>query len=236
MSINKESFFSHKNITVQDFFAELFRRWYLCAIIILTCLAVALVYAKVLSTPMYDSKARLYIVNKTVDNISSSDLAVSTYLVNDFAEIIMDKVILNDVAADLNNKFTVNQLSSFLSVEIPLSTRIIQVTARTTDPETSKQVVDSVCRISEQKLVEVMGLDRVTVISEGSLPKAPSVPNTRRIISVGLIISLFLSTLAVYLFIVTDNKIASSIDIEKYLGINVLATIPYNASKSKTKS
>lgn len=236
MSINKETFVSRKSVSVQDFFVELFRRWYICVVIIAVCLGIAFTYANIVLTPRYDSRARLYIVNKTTETINSSDVSVSTFLANDFAEIIVDRVILTDVAADLGNKYTVSQLSSFLSVEIPVGTRIIQVTARTPDPETSKQVVDSVCRISEQKMVEVMGLDRVTIISEGSLPKFPSVPNTSRIMMLGFIASLFLSTFTIYVFIITDNKISSSKDVEKYLGINVLATIPFNQSKQKIKS
>jgi len=235
MTSNKNSFSTQKNINVLDFLYELARRWYLCLAVIIACLFISLVYTKVLVTPMYDSTARLYIVNKSSENISTSDFSISTYLANDFSEIIVDKVVLKDVAKELNNKYTVAELKNALSVEIPQSTRIIQVTARTENAKKSKEIVDALCTVSEEALVDIMGLDRVTVVSEGSLAINPSIPNTRRNLFLGFVFSLAICVLLVYLIIITDNKVSSAKDIEKYLGINVLATIPYNQGKQKAR-
>lgn len=234
MSTNKDSsFIAQKNVTLQDFLIEFARRWFVYVAIILAGIIISFSYAKFFVTPLYDSSARLYIINKASQTINSSDFSISTYLTNDFSEIITDKAVLEKVEKDLNNKFSLKQLKAFVSVEVPESTRIIQVTARTPDPKDSKAIVDSICKVSEQSLVEIMGLDRVTIISEGSLPNTPSVPDTSNIVLIGFIFALFVSTAVAYIFTITDNKISSSKDVEKYLGINVLATIPYNPNKQQ---
>lgn len=234
MSTNKDlSFIAQKSVSLQDFLIEFARRWFLYVAIILAGVIVSFSYAKFLITPLYDSTARLYIINKASQTINSSDFSISTYLTNDFSEIITDRAVLTKVESDLNNKFTVQQLKSYITVDVPESTRIIQVTARTPKPEDSKAIVNSVCKVSKEALVEIMGLDRVTVISEGVLPNTPSVPHTSNIVLIGFVFASFISIIVAYLFTITDNKISSSKDVEKYLGINVLATIPYNPNKQQ---
>lgn len=227
----EQNYFNIKNINIFEYVLEVIHRWYICVAVIVVSLAVSLVYSTLIVTPQYDSTAKLYVVNKETSTISSSDFSISTYLVNDFSEIILDRLVLDEVAAQLGNKYTFSQLRSSLSVNIPQGTRIIAITARTPSASLSKQIVDTICRVAEQSLAEKIGLDRVTVISEGSFSKNSAVPNIQNNLLIALAISVCISLAVVFLIYLADNKISSSKDVEKYLDIKVLATIPYNRGK-----
>lgn len=231
----EQSLFQNKSITLSEYLSSMLRHWYICAAAVVVCVATALFYSCVIVTPLYDSTAKLYVVNKGSETVNSSDFSISTYLTNDFSEIIVDRLVLDEVAEQLGNKYTFSQLKSFLSVEVPQSTRIIAVTARTDDPELSKQIVDTLSRVAQVSLAEKIGLDRVTVISEGTLPGGPSVPNTERNLGIALLCALCIFCGAVFLICITDNKISSSEDVEKHLGISILATIPYNRSRHQAQ-
>lgn len=231
MSDNINYSFMQKNINLRDFALEFVRRRYIVAAIVAICLLISFIYSTLIATPLYASRAKLYVVNKQSQNITSSDMSVSTYLARDFAEIIVDDIVLDKVSEALDGKYTTNQLKSILEIEIPESTRIISVTAFSPNAEDSKRIVDSICTVSQNTLVEIMDLDKIEILSEGKISKNPSTPVISNNLFTGLITGILISVSVVFIIYSLDNKISSSNDVEKYLGITVLATIPYNSSK-----
>ena len=231
MSDNTNYSFTQKSISVKDIALEFMQRRYIVAIIIACALLVSFIYSTFIATPLYSSQAKLYVVNKQSQNITSSDLSVSTYLARDFAEIIVDDVVLDKVAESLDGKYTTGQLKSFISIEIPESTRIISITVLSPKAEDSKKIADSICTVSQDTLVELMDLDKIEILSEGKVSKTQTSPVLSSNLLFGLICGIIISIAAVFAIYSFDNKISSSQDVEKYLDITVLATIPYNTSK-----
>lgn len=224
-----------KNIDSSELLFTAIKKWYviLCSIII--SLIIALVYTTVFVTPMYASVAKIIIFNKQ-ETTSANDLELSSslYLAKDFKEIITDKMVLNDVSAKLGNKYTISQLKGFISINNPQNTRIIEITAHSPNPEDSKKIVDAVCEVSQANLVELMGLDRITLISNGDVAKKPAKPNILNNSLLGLLIGALLGVFIILIIYITDNKITCAEDVERLFDITVLATIPYN-NKQKIK-
>ena len=76
-----------------------------------------------------------------------------------------------------------------------------------------------------------MDLDKIEILNEGKVPRGKTSPILSNNLLLGLLCGIILSVTTVYLIYSMDNKISSSKDVEKYLGLTVLATIPYNSSK-----
>ncbi len=211
------------------------KRWFIVVPILVISLLLSFIYSTFIATPMYDSTAKLYVVNKETQVVNSADFSISTYLTNDFTEIIGDMVVLEEVAEDIGNKYDVNTLKGFIQVSQPENTRIIEIRVRSPKAEDSKKIADSICRISQDKLVDVMGFDRINIIRDGSLEKNPSSPSTPLNLIYALAFGIIVSAIIVIAIYLTDNKISTQQDVEKYLNLNVLASIPYNQSKQKPK-
>lgn len=226
---------SKKTIDFGEFFILALKRWFIVVPIMVISLLLSFFYSSFIATPMYDSTAKLYVVNKETQIINSVDFSISTYLTNDFTEIIGDIVVLEEVANETGNKYTVDQLKSFITVAQPENTRIIEITVRSPEAADSKKIADSICRISQDKLVDVMGFDRINVIREGSLAEVPSVPNLILNLIYAFLFGFIISAIVVLIIYLSDNKISTPKDVEKYLNLNVLACIPFNQSKPKTK-
>ncbi len=231
MSDNINNSFLQKSITLKDFIYEFLKWKYVVAIILAVSLLASIIYSAIIATPLYSSKAKLYVVNNESQNITSSDISVSTYLARDFANIIADDIIIDKVVEATDKKYTSNQIKSFLNVEIPENTRIISVTVLSPNANDSKKIVDSICTISQNTLVEIMDLDKIEILSEGKVAKNPSSPNLANNLVIGFGLGLFISLLLIFSSYYFNNKLSSSKDVEKYLGLTVLATIPYNSSK-----
>lgn len=230
MSNNNANNTTQKTITLNGLFTTALRHWRILVPLIVVCFVLTVIYSAFIVTPMYTSTAKLYIINKvsSSNQITSTDFNISTYLTNDFKEILSDEVILSEVAEELNNKYSCGTLQSFLDIKAPESTRIIEIKVTSPNAKDSKKIADSICRISEEKLPEILGLDRVKIIRNGSLAKNPTSPNVSADAFKGLIAGIILATALAFLIMLTDNNITSSDDVEKILGISVLTTIPYN--------
>lgn len=221
--------------TVKNIAFAALNKWYIFFAVLAVCVIISLVYSYVLVTPLYDSTGKLYIRNKEAQNINTGDLSVSSYLANDYENLIVDRAVLDEVSRDLDYKYSYAQLRAAVTVVNPESTRFLEITARTKSAEDSKKIVDSVCKVSEEKLVELLGIDRVVIIRGGSLSKSPSVPNVSRNLFNGVFAAVFIYAVIICAVYFLNDKINEPEDIEKYLEISVLGTIPYNQNKSRVK-
>lgn len=222
-------------LNIKDLIITALNKWYIFCALLCAFLIVSLVYTLLLVTPLYDSTGKLYITNKESQNITTSELSVSMYLTNDYVNLIVDRAVLDEVARDLDNDYTYAQLKSAITVTNPEDTRFLEITARSPSAEDSKRIVDSVCRVSQEKLVELLGIDRVVIIRNGNLSTSPSVPNLSRNLLGAVIIAVFIYAAFVCVLCLMDDKIDSPEDVEKFLNMSVLGNIPFNQSKSKAK-
>ena len=225
-----------KNITVSDLIFESLKRWYFIVGAIVAALLITFIYTSNFMTPMYTSRAKILVLSKQTGNqYTSTDFSISTYLSNDFAEIIVDTPVLEPTSEDLDGKYSVNSLKGIVSVNKPENTRIIEISARTPVPEDSRAIVDSVCKNAKETLVDLMNLDSIEILTKATTPTSPSSPNLSYNLVIAFFAAFLISELVIALNFIYNNKISSPDDIQKYLGLNVLATIPYNHSKIKGK-
>lgn len=234
MSNNTQNSIIQKNISLNSYFGAISRYWKLLLSIFVAFLLVFNFYYFYLSTPLYKSTAKLYIINKASDfnQLTTSDLSISTYLTRDFTEILQDEVVLSEVAEELSNKYTIAKIKRFLNVSTAENTRIIEIVVTSPNANDSKQIADSICRISQDKLVEIMGLDRVKIIRDGNLPSNPSSPNFKIDFLNSISYSVILTLALAFIILISDNKLSSCDDVEELLELNILTTIPYTSHKA----
>lgn len=138
-------------------------KWKLFICLAALFIAAAYVYSSFLVTPLYDSTGKIYIMNKNSDGISTADISVSTYLTRDYENLIADSAVLSEVSAELGKKYLVGELKRAVSVKNPDGTRFIEITVRTASANDSKVIVDTVCTVAQKKIIELLGVDRVTI-------------------------------------------------------------------------
>lgn len=223
-------------ISVTDLLFKLIEKWYIVVTSLLVFVLYAVIYVKFFCTPMYSSTAKLFIFNTESVQQSTSEITISTYLARDYAELITDRTVLEDVIKNLNLDYNYNALKSAVTINNPEGTRILEITVQSPDANRSKRIADEICVVAQEKIVELMGIGRVNIISEGFVPKSPSSPIMRKYVTTAAVSALIFSAIVVFIMFITNDKIESEDDINKYLELSVLATIPYNNTSTKKKS
>lgn len=231
-----ETYNQKPEITVFDILNKLIEKWYVVVVSIVVFVLTASIYVNFFCVPLYSSTAKLFIFNTETEGQSSSEITISTYLARDYAELIVDRTVLETVIDNLGLKYSYSGLKSAVSVNNPEGTRILEITARTKDGKLSKEIADEVCKVSQEKIVDLMGIGRVNIISKGHIPSNPSYPNKGQFIWTAFAASLIFSGLIIFLLIITSDKIESEDDVQRYLDLTVLATIPYASVTAKRKT
>ncbi len=221
-------------IRPQELFRQLLRRWYVAVCILLAFLLGAIFYTKVICTPLYSSTSKLYVAKRSDEQVTSSDLSVSTYLARDYAELIADRTVLNTVIERLDLNYSYNSLKGRVSIGNPESTRILTVTVTTHDPKLSMDIAQAIGEVAQEKIVELLNVDYVNIISDAYMPTHPSSPNLESNIGYSMLFAVVVVLITMVILNFFDDKINGISDVEKYLGISVLGSIPY--AKSKTGS
>ena len=122
-----------------------------------------------------------------------------------------------------------------VSISSVSGSHVLYVSVTTESPEVSQILANALCSRGADMMEKIYGLDPIFVISEGRLPRSPS--NSVSVMKPAAM-AVF-AGLALYgLFVlvkISDNKINTREDIEKYLGLSVLGEIPVASAKTRKK-
>ena len=219
------------------FFVLLYKLWIIIIAGILTA-TIAGVYSKYYIIPIYESTAQLYVINReyTDSFITWNDLESGDYLTQDYKILVKSRPVTEEVIRSLNLNLTHEELAGMISVEVPTDTRIVNITVSDPDPQIAKQLADAVAKVSSEQLVDVMQMEMVNIVEYGGLATYPSSPNLTRNIMLGGIVGAFIAIAIIVLMYLKNDSIKTAEDIERYLGMTTLSTIPLDGGISKKKS
>ena len=110
-----------------------------------------------------------------------------------------------------------------ITTETPTDTRIMSISVTDDDPKEAKQIADTLRKAVSVQITEIMNADSVNTVEEGNLPTSPSSPNVKKNMMLGALI------------FILDDTVKTPDDVEKYLGLNVLTSIPIQEGSSAPK-
>ena len=132
--------------------------------------------------------------------------------------------------AQLKLDMTHEELLKKLSVDTPTDTRVVSITVTDTDPYTAAQIANAVRDIASQ---QVMDIKAVNVVETANIPDEPSSPSVPKNGVIGGLLGILLAAAVVIIVYLTNDTVKTPEDVEKYLGLSVLGTIPYSSKMGK---
>ena len=204
--------------------------WEKILIIIATGLIVGLagfLISKFLITPKYESETKLYVLNRANDSATTlSDVQLSTHLTKDYQILVTSAPVMNQVIKELKLDMKASELASTISVDTPSDTRVLQITVTSDDPQRAKVIADKVAEVSSEKICDIMKIEQVNVIEEGSISEQPAVDTVQKWTLIGLALGIVLSCAVIIVRSMLDDTVKTTEDVEKYFNLSTLAVIP----------
>ena len=190
--------------------------------------------------PVYTSSTMLYIVNKTTTLTSLTDLQLGTQLTKDYKVLVTSRPITGQVMTNLDLNLSHEQLVKKIKVDNPTDTRILTISVEDTDPYMAKSIADEFASVASARMAEIMDSAPPNIVEEAYLPTQKTKPSITKNTMIGGLAGVFLAGAIILVLFVMNDAIKTPEDVEKYLGLNTLATIPVfegetGAKKKKSK-
>ena len=215
----------------------LFHWLWLLAVAGLVAGAIAFSYSAFILTPMYTSTTKVYILSKqgNDDKMTYSDTQLANNITKDFKEMIKSRTVVERVIQELNLNESYGSLAGRISVSNATDTRVVGISVKDADPKKAQMLANAIRDVAAEHIREVMDLEAVNVVDEANLPTSPSEPSKKKYTLIGVLIGVVLCAGVLILRFYLDDSIKSSDDIEKYLGLSTLASIPVFESEEDAK-
>ena len=182
---------------------------------------------KFLIIPQYQSTTSIYVLSRQSDaNLTSSDMTVSTQLTNDYVQLIKTVTVAERVIEDLNLDMTPAQLLQKVSVSPATNARIIYISVLDPDPEEAQQIANTVREEASMMIQKVMNSEAVNIVDVANLPLNKYSPSLAKNCLIGGLLGAFLTIAVILIQHFMNDTIRTAEDVEKYLGMSVLGSIP----------
>ena len=184
-------------------------------------------YTYFLVPDKYTATSKMYMVSASSDAVVNlSDLNLGSSLSNDYVELMKSRPVLEDVIDKLELPYNYEQVLGMISLGVVNNTRIVQISAVSTDPHEAMNIANQVARTAKIQLPKVMEAPSPTIVEDAVLPVRRSSPSLSRNVIIGALALLVVVIAILTVLYLQDDTIKSSEDMEKKLGIMPLAVIP----------
>lgn len=198
---------------------------------------IALLGTIVLITPTYKSTTSLYVMSneEKSTSVNNTDLQAGTLLTKDYEEIIKSREVIEEALTSLDIDADYGTILKDLSVNTPDDTRVIYITVTYTDPYTAADIANAVRRAAIQRIQSIIDVKTVKVVSDANVPVHKEGPSYSKAALVGAFAGALLAVIILVIMALANDTIRTGDDIEKYLHISLLGTIPIAEGEKRSK-
>ena len=184
--------------------------------------------------PKYSSTAKLYILTSSTSLTSLADIQIGTSLTKDYVQLVQSRPVVEEVIDKLNINRTYDELLDQVTVTNPSDTRLLVITAVDRDPLLAKDIVDQFAEVSKAGISRIMKTEEPSIVELGYADNEPISPSLFKNTAIGGLLGFLLAAAAIVVAYLLNDTVKTTEDVEKYLGLNVLAAIPMREDDEKT--
>ena len=220
---------------VELFYVFLNRIW-----LLVICMAIggaaAFAWTACFIKPVYKTSAEIYVVSASNNSVVNlTDLQIGNTVKTDYMELMLSRPVLEKVIESLNVNKTVSQIRSMVSITNKTDTRILQITATSTDPQLATDVANELATQSILMLPDIMENEPPNLVSTALFPTAPAGPSIVKNTLLGAILGFVLCGAVLVVIFLSDRSFKGADDMQKYFGMMPLAVVPTVQFETKSK-
>ena len=183
--------------------------------------------------PEYKSTSTLLLIPNDAETVTSSDLTLNSGLISTYGNIAKNSKVLKQVINNLNLNISEEQLLNKIEINIIKDTHIMEMSVSDTDPQMAMNITKELANVFLNEIKQIYNLNNIGIVDEAQLPDTPYNINHIKdmfvFVCMGIVVS-FAYIVIIYLF---DNTIKKEEDIEEYIKIKSLGSVPINNDKSE---
>ena len=223
-------------IDLRELFYVLIGRLHVILLAAILGAVTGLFVSVVIMTPKYESSTSIYVLSKQDGNaITYTDLQTGTQITKDYTELVTSRTVMEKVINTLSLNTTYKdmaaldyrRLADMVTVSNKTDTRIITITITDTNPVRARDIADAVREAAAEHIKAVMDIEAVNIVDYAEIPQQPISPDVIKNVVLGALLLFVLACGVIVMWHLMDDTIKTPDDVEKYLSISVLGTIPF---------
>lgn len=230
-----------EEINLKEIFKIFWDRKIGMIIIILLAAIAGYVYTTFFVNPVYEATATAILTSnsesqETTTAVTQSEVTLNNSLLSTYRGIATSDSVVSKVISNLGLNISAEELKNQITVTSATNTQIIQITVENADPSLAAKIANEIRQVFTDRVAELYDMQNIKPLDDAKIPNAPSnINHTKDIImftAIGVVLAVIYAIIANLL----DNTIKSSSDIEKAVGLNVIAEIPvYEFNKGRKR-
>ena len=189
-----------------------------------------------LITPTYESTTKVYVMNRQDDKaLTYSDLQTGTQLTKDYSVLVTSRPVIEETIETLGLNKTYEEAVNMIKVSSQTDTRILVITVTSTSPQVAQMMADQVRDSAAKHIKEVMGIEEVNTVEEANYPDRTAGPSYKKNLVIGCLAGFVLAAAIVIFRYLLDDSIHTPEDVERYLELSILGTIPLSEGEKGKK-
>ena len=202
---------------------------------------IGLIYTMGFVTPVYTSSTTLLLATSaqsdgTSNTITTTDLTLNSKLVATYSKLVESKNVIRQVIQNLGiSDLTEDELRNNVSVSSVEDTEIIKISVTNQNASTAAKAANEIAKVFSKEVVEIYNINNVHVIDEAEAEQSPSNVNHIRDIVIFAFVGIVIAVMYVLIANMLDTTIKTAEEVEKYIKIPVLASIPMYSSEDERK-
>lgn len=217
-------------------------RW--VGVLVITVLVVAAAAAYTFTrTKVYAADATGFVTTGSASNaaLNSVNDELSRSRATSYVDIAKSRATAQTVIETLDLDVSPASLVNNISVEQPLDTVLLKITARDSSPEGAQRLADAwvealaeqVQQIEDPENRQRSGTPRVIAITSAELPSSPISPNPTRNLAIALLAGLVLGYGYALLRHNLDRRLRTPDAVQERAGVSVIGTVPMAGALSQ---
>ena len=200
-------------------------------IILLLCIVAGYVYTTFFVSPVYEATSTAILTNNTEGEdgktaVTQTEVTLNNSLLSTYRGIATSDSVVSKVISNLGLKISAETLKNQISVTSATNTQIIQITVENADASLAAKIANEIRAVFTERVAELYDMQNIKPLDDAKVPTTPSNVNHAKDILMFACIGIVLAILYVVIANLLDNTVKSSSDIEKAVGLNVIAEIP----------
>lgn len=205
------------------------RYWIIIIIPLIAAIATAVVNYYILE-PVYECSTTLYVINKNYDSKLPVDyygIMAGQLLVKDYREIIKSRTVMDTVIRELELSIEdPRALAKQITVNLKNDTRLIEIKVQALSPKEAKDLAETVSTVFIKRILDIMKVDNISIVDNAEVPLKPGGINPLLLTVISFALGILAAISLAFLMEYFDETIRTVEDVEKNLGLTVMATIP----------
>lgn len=180
-------------------------------------------------SPVYQSSTQILVSQETGEEIGLSERGVQAdlQLVNTYRELIESPVIMGKVIEQLRLNTTVEELKNQFTITSNAESQLIKIAVSDHNQRQAADIANTTALIFQEEVRNILNVNNVKILFPATLAEnnKPISPSPVMNMAIGGVLGLFIGVALAFFFAYLDTSIRDEGDVEKHLGLPLLAVI-----------